>query len=763
MNIIRNIRLLKGAAVLAERKAATPSLDFKRYNLIYGFNGSGKSTLSRIFATLQTGAKHQRLPDACTFEIEMDDGSKYGCPNGLAGLEKRVCVFNHDFIGENLRWAQGEANPVFYIGTDQAEAAAHLKTLEAALPAAVAQHDGATNVVNERNKTFADFKRLTAGAARERLRQSGRYEAAQYVSDVEKLGVKDGDKLNAASLDAATATCARSEPPAKVAPVEVPVDQILTSILAAADLTPKSVGSIVVDEFDSHPEMVPWVRHGHEYHQAHGLGMCLFCGETISETRRDLLTQAFDDKVTAFIDAVGQAAKQARAAGDAMTFARAAVPTAAQLSAEFHTAFETAAADFTVAMDDVQPLLDTALAALDARSAAPTNSVAVSLPTTEEVTQRVGALGDAVQAVNTVCMQHGDMVDNFNAHQRKAREAIRRHYVAESANAYAGHLKSIEVATGVEKAATEAVDKLEADIAALRAKVQQHGPAADKINALVRSYLGHGELTIAAVANGYELHRHGALVRGEPSEGEKTAIALCYFLSTLEAEDRKIKNLIIIVDDPVSSLDTKAMNYACSLIRNRLADAAQLFVLTHNHQCMNEFKKDWKKRARDDAAKRTASLKFIDVAVPAATMARSSTIVDLPKHLRDYESEYHYLFGKVLAFEAAGEDHFDYAFMMPNLLRRVLEIFLAFKVPRDGNIGDKLKTLATRHDTLDLDRLNALERLSQAESHSDNLDDLISQSSMTIEESRDANSALIHLMKTVDAAHEADLRVYCRG
>ena len=36
-------------------------------------------------------------------------------------------------------------------------------------------------------------------------------------------------------------------------------------------------------------------------------------------------------------------------------------------------------------------------------------------------------------------------------------------------------------------------------------QAQQHGRAADKINALVKSYLGHGELTIVAVAEGYEV------------------------------------------------------------------------------------------------------------------------------------------------------------------------------------------------------------------------------------------------------------------
>jgi hypothetical protein len=38
--------------------------------------------------------------------------------------------------------------------------------------------------------------------------------------------------------------------------------------------------------------------------------------------------------------------------------------------------------------------------------------------------------------------------------------------------------------------------------------------------------------------------------------------------------------------------------------------------------------------------------------------------------------------------------------MMPNVLRRVLEIFLAFKIPHNGNLSDKLKALYGRHKDL---------------------------------------------------------------
>jgi wobble nucleotide-excising tRNase len=759
MTIIKNIRILKGAPILADRKASTPTLDLKRFNLFYGFNGSGKSTLSRIFACLQHGTRHNKLPDDCTFEIEMSDGRKFTCPDALSGIEQRVCVFNSDFVVDNLRWETGVANPVFYISAEQGDAAEQLKAIEAKLPAAQKELEGETKLVKERERSFTDYKKNLAKTISERLRQASRYEAPQLIVDIEKLGATATNKLSAADLDAATATCARSEPPAKVKPVGIAVSSLRETFEAARKLASQSVGEFVVANLEAHPLMVPWAKQGHDYHIGQSLESCLYCGEKISDQRKQLLTAAFDDQLNRFIVELNTAVHHASHCAEGLAITEAAIPAAAQLSAEFQPAFKSAASTLNAALKEVKPILMTALNSLRERKAAPTRTVDVSLLPREELEALLKKLESACEALNAICKQHSDMVDDFTAHQTKAREAIRRHYIASNGEDFKKHSGEVSDATAEEANCKATVTQLQDDIVALRTKVQQHGPAADKINALVKSYLGHSELTIVAVKEGYELHRHGALVTGAPSEGEKTAIAICYFLSTLEAEDRKVKNLIVVVDDPVSSLDTKAMNYACGLIRNRLSDASQLILLTHNQHCMNEFKKSWKGWARAKPA--TASLKFIDVSIRSTSMVRTANIIDLPKHFRDYESEYHFLFEKVMALEAANGSQFDYAFMMPNVLRRVLEIFLAFKVPRDGNLADKIKTLCERHNGLDQNRLNALERLSQVESHSDNLDDLIAQSSMTIEESVDANTALIHLMDIVDPAHLTDLRKYC--
>lgn len=761
MAIIANIRQLKGATVLTERTKKCANLAFAKFNLVYGFNGSGKSTLSRVFSTLQQGARHAHLPEDCTFEIEMTDGKVYACPDQLTGLEKRVCVFNADFVEEHLRWHEGTMSPVFTLSAEQGDAVEKLTKLEADKPATFEKIGAAEKVLAARQKTFSTYKRERARSISELLHQPGRkYEAGQLADDYKKLTYNEKSILASDALNAAKAACERVDAPQKLDPLELPIATIVASIKAAAELGPKTVGSVAVEGLEAHPTMVPWVKIGHDYHKSHELSSCLYCGEEIPADRLRKLSEAFDDKVTAFIGKLNFEAPNAAKTAESLQLALASLPHCERLALQFRSQFSEAEAKLQVEAEAVTLLLARALGVLEARKAAPMSPVATDLPDIAAIDTAGAQLDSALKTLNAVCDEHNKVADAFKSHQEEARLAIRKHFLADGAETYfLLEKEQIEAdeAAGQARADFAALDE---DIADLKAKVQQHAPSADKINELVKAYLGHDELKIAPVEKGYELQRHGKLAKGPPSEGEKTAIAICYFLTTLEAERRKLKDLIIVVDDPISSLDTKAMHYACAVILGRLNNVAQLFVLTHNQQCMNEIKKSWKGLARKEPPE--ARLLFIDVKLPARESKRQASIVEMPVLLRELDSEYQFAVQKILQFEAAGDGHFDYVLMMPNMLRRVLEVFLAFRLPRSGNIKDKLKDVAEAHPKLDKVRLVALERLVQVESHSDSLDDLTGLSAMTIEESRDANAALLDLMKEVDQAHLTALRKYCK-
>ncbi|AEN18832.1 AAA family ATPase [Helicobacter pylori] len=85
------------------------------------------------------------------------------------------------------------------------------------------------------------------------------------------------------------------------------------------------------------------------------------------------------------------------------------------------------------------------------------------------------------------------------------------------------------------------------------------------------------------------------------SDGEKTTLAFAYFLARLKSFYKKedLKNLVVVIDDPISSLDEQRIyNTTClvakinqELAREKLSEnegkvQAQVFVLTHNHTFM---------------------------------------------------------------------------------------------------------------------------------------------------------------------------------
>ncbi len=83
------------------------------------------------------------------------------------------------------------------------------------------------------------------------------------------------------------------------------------------------------------------------------------------------------------------------------------------------------------------------------------------------------------------------------------------------------------------------------------------------------------------------------------SDGEKTTLAFAYFLVRLKLFYKKedLKNLVVVIDDPISSLDEQRIyNTTClvakinqELAREKLSnkeDKAQVFVLTHNYTFM---------------------------------------------------------------------------------------------------------------------------------------------------------------------------------
>lgn len=761
MASIKRIRSMASVGIFADMRAAAPSPDFQRYTLIYGHNGSGKTTLSRLFTSLEDGSRDARLPAGASFEVELEDGTVLGTAGTLTGLEGRLAVFNADYVTANLQWTDRTASPIYYIGADQADAAARIRDVEAALPVRRSALQAAEKAAADADKLLGTYKRDRAKLIASHLHTHNRkYEANHLAADYEANRHVGVEVLTNDQVTALEGVLRLDAPAPKVAIGAFAFAGLGEALRRSASLARQSIGSFMLDEIERHPEMLQWVKAGHEYHAEHKLNTCLHCAGAITQERSEALSLAFDGKISGFIADLETARDGLRDAAAALRTARAETPVPAMITAGLQGEYQSIIGEAKTTFPILDKLIADAQGRIQAKLAAPTRTVEFDSAQFEtDLTETLAAAERVVDRLGDVVRRHNEAFDSFAAEQSSAYDKVKGHFLAEGAEEYARLINERDQRRREQSAAKVLHDDMAQQLAELRQQVREHGAAAEKVNRLIISYLGHSELQVHAVDEGYELWRHGQLMDGHPSEGEKTAIALCYFLSSLEAEGRDVRQMIVVVDDPISSLDAGALNFCCSLMKSRLGNAEQLIVLTHNHHCMNEFKKGWRKLAENTPP--TGALLYLDVRKPVDAERRSSRIVAMPGHLYAYDSEYVFLYEKMLRFIEQG-DASVYFHMMPNVLRKVLEIFLTFKVPGSDNLVQKIGQIKESDFELNRDRLAALERLSQVESHSDSIDDLIGFSSMTIEETKSAAASLLDLIEKLDDFHARRMARLCR-
>ena len=182
------------------------------------------------------------------------------------------------------------------------------------------------------------------------------------------------------------------------------------------------------------------------------------------------------------------------------------------------------------------------------------------------------------------------------------------------------------------------------------------------------------------------------------SEGEKTTLAFAYFLSkyqyeVLDNDSEKPEDYIVVIDDPVSSLDENRLFSTALVIQEFLIPKAkttgkdenkvtnwtgnkQVFIFSHNIiflKFMGNVIDSEQNKGRTDFYLDKGKLSF------------------LPDVLKNYQTSYFYKLNKVKAF-VDGEENVSYEVAkdyLPNYIRTVLEAFLSFKFARPKSKRDK--------------------------------------------------------------------------
>ncbi|MGL2704573.1 AAA family ATPase [Helicobacter pylori] len=142
----------------------------------------------------------------------------------------------------------------------------------------------------------------------------------------------------------------------------------------------------------------------------------------------------------------------------------------------------------------------------------------------------------------------------------------------------------------------------------LKKLYEQKRPNIEAINSYLKAlnlpkYSLHEDYRIVLNSDALENSKAEMILENSEAEmilsgGEKTTLAFAYFLARLKLFYKKedLKDLVVIIDDPISSLDEQRIYNTSNIvakINQELAgealkdeDKAQVFVLTHNHTFM---------------------------------------------------------------------------------------------------------------------------------------------------------------------------------
>ena len=665
---------------------------FERVNLVYGTNGSGKSTLASLFRDC---SDPNTVPTGAHVELDINTDGLSGTANeSSADLWTRVRVFNADYVRENLRFDDEEgpsSDSLLTLGKPNVDAEQELRTAEARREELTPLSRTARTDASTADRQLQRRMTEVAGGIVEDLRQSAvatyRGTNTYTKANVRNLLSGDPSDLNGASTDtAADRALAISSPMADV-PRGAPRTQIKdgSALKSVGALLSENVAVSVIEELRGHADRASWVQSGLPLHE--GLDTCLFCGQELTNDRRTELAAHFDDSLTSLQKQIDAEVAALRSSIEASMEFGSRTPHDGDLYPDLAGALRQARTGYRDAHDRYQKDAEALIAVLEAKRANPFQTPDLPAAIALEVAPTA--------AVDAVLHEHATRRET---HSQNAAAAARRVELARL-KAFADEYKErqSDVVTK-ERASADLEGELQQvgqRIVALKNVSADPVPKAESLTRDVERLLGRGDLSFQTTPDGkhYRIERSGEPAR-HLSEGERTAIALLHFLASIRREVVPGDEPIVVIDDPVSSLDDSILFGVSSFLWAELVGdpfASQVILFTHNFELFRQ----WIIQLEGAGTHVQGGFTVHEIRMRYRPH-RSGTPRRLPqldpwtddqRQSRRLRSLYHFLFARVAnaVIEATPEvslaERMDLLALAPNAARKMMEAFLSFRYP----------------------------------------------------------------------------------
>lgn len=735
--MIRRIKKIDDYRIFQRWKQESDT-QFERVNLIYGQNGSGKSTLASLLLGC-ANANQEALSSGMVLDVEIDGvGASEIAAAFAPEFWERARVFNRDFVLQNL-FFEAERGPkphsLLTIGKRNVDTKAKLAEFRKELNDTQPRIITAKKEANSANKAVQDRLTSIAKTVVDDLRNSSdsQYRATNTYTKRQVRTLLDGDTtiLSDAStdldVDRKLATSKAMDPLRLTSKMPVAGEEAVDD---ARRLVDTEVVVQVIESLRGRPDRSSWVQRGIPLHD--GLDECLFCGQPLTADRCAELNAHFDDsfkRLQGDIDAlVGRLEASVTASKTYLDSLPADTSVYEDLKVDLQRARTTYQEEHEAYFQAVERIV----AALKQKRNNPFDVASLGLDVTLKVPDTAG--------LKKVVAEHAEKISKHDEEARSAARRVELYHVKQFADEY----KRLKADAADKELVAEALEKKAGELRDQIASLENVGgdpvPGAEELTDSVARLLGRGELRFSTAPDGkhYVIERNGAPATNL-SEGEQTAIALLYFLVSVREDKIEGDPPIVVIDDPVSSLDNSILFGASAHIWSELVaktKVSQVFLMTHNFELFRQWLVQMEsvpKSVREKEGGYSAyEMRVTCEAGNRGVAERRPRLVPWPlddKKAKKLRSQYHFLFSRVAGGLLTADsglglaEQMEIMALMPNAARRMMESFLSFRRPdKMGSFHGSMRAVLEDHPGLDDSVRTHIERYLHAYSHLEEAD-----------------------------------------
>ena len=744
--MIKKILKIKNFGSFINFEADSGLNEFKKYNLLFGLNGTGKTTLSNFFRCLNDGNIPTKDLDSNSFKEDFDvllDNDQHITEFQENIYCNYIKIFNRDFVNNNLTLDNNNAqtNALTYtIGETAREIKDKITEQDKKLKEYYTEVQGKNKLLVQKNydDTNEELENIYKDAAEFVRRDLNIKNAQEYTSR--------HFKQYYSKFCENEVTITESEKDEYAQQYTQPIKQLISEInfeILNNEILSKIINILKTEikRANIKEELVQWLEKGLEFKtEEHN---CPFCNQPITnwEKRYNEIQNIVkkDDKFIKFENDT----KEFKSVLNQL------------LAISKNTTFLLRTDDFcSIVSQDIldnyytiyeryKNFLDNLIDLLNKKTSSP--DIVLSVENQNILENYIKAR----ENINALIIEHNKNVANIKTVKDNAKSIVINYYIQQCKNNVIELFNKLNVLNSDIDKVNNEIKIIKTEIKNLNAELSNQQAPMSEIEKYIYAVFGHKKfnLTFDETNKSYYICRENGEIAKNLSEGEKTVIAFAYFLATLKTHNFDLKNAIIVIDDPVSSLDQQYLFNLINLLTkkfNKPSAFEQLFVLTHNFYFYKKLR----------AALMSGNNELVELFQINKTT--TSSIENADKYLRNFASEYTHII-KYLKQILDMEDAKVKEIPVGNSIRKILEIFLAFRCPTR-------KTIYTRYmnvtkDLLEEEQCNYryLESIANATSHTEETEDIEALEEFKLFVTKKEIRQLFDFIKLIDEKHYNEL------